>query len=451
MENKKINRRKFLITSAKSAAGLGLLAGCDKRTVLGLDTRAPSAPVGLAGTINVNMLTATLTWTAHDLTDNTGSKTETGIKGYNIYRDGKSIAPLVQGTTFIDNSGLAMGTAYTYTLTAVDMAGNESLDSKAVFLPMQKESSIYVVTNPAAATGTPSRPAINATVVKKMVQDVVMQVTGQTTVAAAFESLFPVLSAATLIGLKINTLGANNVSTKVAVVEAIVDGLTQMQGGTFPAYNIIVFDDRGKDSHMKPAGYILRDEPGLYRIASTNWNTTLHGTPIVTQETEDQLWGNTITMNGISQKITTIFDAVDYIINVPVIKDHSLSGITFSMKNFYGIIHNPPAIHGNMCSPYIPWVYNTIKDKVKLVVGDAIVTCANGGPSGPATHILNTIVAGKDPIALDSWALKTINSKKSTKAQVSFSPEGDARYIYAASLTPYELGSTNVITTVVPA
>lgn len=445
---KKLNRRKFLVSSAQAAAGIGVLAGCDKRALVGLDVRAPSVPTGLLGSLTSNAQgqnTVILTWTPHDLTDNTGSKTESAITGYNVYRDNIKIASLIPVTSYTDNNGLVENTSYLYAITAVDNTANESLMSLPLLMPVQPKSYVYVVSNSSAVTGNASRPTINTTVVKNMVQAAVMRLTGFSTPTEAFESLFPSLSISSRIGLKINTLGAGNVSTKPAVVQAIVDSLTQMLGATFPAYNIIVFDDRGKDSHMKPAGYILRDEPGKHRIASTNWNTTLHGIPVTTQEAGSGLWGTTISTGSVSQKLSTIVDTVDYIINVPVLKDHSLAGITFAMKNFYGIIDNPASIHGNMCSPYVSWVYKSAANKVKLIIGDALVSCVSGGPAGAATHIINSIVAGTDPVAMDSWALKTINSKRSAKAQISFSDKGDARYIYAASLDPYKLGSTNVV------
>ena len=41
------------------------------------------------------------------------------------------------------------------------------------------------------------------------------------------------------------------------------------------------------------------------------------------------------------------------LINVPVLKDHDLSGVGCGMKNMYGAIHNPNRYHDNNCNPYV--------------------------------------------------------------------------------------------------
>ncbi|MFF9373426.1 glycoside hydrolase family 6 protein [Streptomyces griseoluteus] len=87
----------------------------------GSDTQAPAAPTGLT----VSATTAdsvSLTWRAS--TDNTG------VTGYDVYRAGTK-AGSVTGTSYTD-TGLAAGTAYTYTVKARDAAGNVSAASAAV-------------------------------------------------------------------------------------------------------------------------------------------------------------------------------------------------------------------------------------------------------------------------------------------------------------------------------
>ena len=71
------------------------------------------------------------------------------------------------------------------------------------------------------------------------------------------------------------------------------------------------------------------------------------------------------------------------IINVPVLKDHDLAGVTMAMKNFYGAIHNPNKYHDNNCNPYIAELNTSpiIKDKTRLIVCDALLAQYNGGPA----------------------------------------------------------------------
>ena len=63
-----------------------------------------------------------LSWTAS--TDNVG------VTGYKVYRNGTQIATAT--TTSYSNTGLAASTAYTYTVSAYDAAGNVSGQSASV-------------------------------------------------------------------------------------------------------------------------------------------------------------------------------------------------------------------------------------------------------------------------------------------------------------------------------
>ena len=88
------------------------------------DTIAPSTPTGLAaGTVTATAVP--LSWTAS--TDNVG------VSGYEITRNiggtpGAAVVGTVTSTTFTD-TGLTAGTIYTYTVHALDAAGNKSPES----------------------------------------------------------------------------------------------------------------------------------------------------------------------------------------------------------------------------------------------------------------------------------------------------------------------------------
>ncbi|QHV86974.1 glycoside hydrolase family 6 protein [Streptomyces sp. 604F] len=85
------------------------------------DTTAPTAPTGLKTTAT-SATTVSLAWTA--ATD------DTGVTGYDVYRDGTRIGSTT--TTAYADSGLTSGTAYTYTVRAKDAAGNVSPPSASL-------------------------------------------------------------------------------------------------------------------------------------------------------------------------------------------------------------------------------------------------------------------------------------------------------------------------------
>jgi endoglucanase len=106
----------------------------------GGDTTAPSAPsnVSVTGTTSSSV---SLSWSAS--TDNVG------VTAYQIFRGGTQVGT-TSGTSFTD-SGLSASTTYSYTVKAVDAAGNVSAASSAVSATTQQGST--------ADTTPPSAPS----------------------------------------------------------------------------------------------------------------------------------------------------------------------------------------------------------------------------------------------------------------------------------------------------
>ena len=116
------------------------------------DTTPPSAPEGLTATLtNTNAIN--LSWSA--------STDDVGVTGYRVFRDG-SATPIstVTGTTFSDSG--QSGT-HSYTVAAIDAAGNQSALSNTVSATVPVQAQVVLtsltlnptrVTAPANSTGT---------------------------------------------------------------------------------------------------------------------------------------------------------------------------------------------------------------------------------------------------------------------------------------------------------
>jgi chitodextrinase len=87
------------------------------------DTAAPTVPTAVTATAN-SPTQVTISWTAS--TDNVA------VASYRVRRDGTNVtgATAVTGTSFVDTS-VAGSTTYSYTVSAVDAAGNRSAESTA--------------------------------------------------------------------------------------------------------------------------------------------------------------------------------------------------------------------------------------------------------------------------------------------------------------------------------
>lgn len=99
----------------------------------------------------------------------------------------------------------------------------------------------------------------------------------------------------------------------------------------------------------------------------------------------------------------------DAILNMPKFKSHMLTGMTFAMKNFFGVLPEEGRriahIHG-IDQPIVDLV-NYFADKNILTIGDAITTMAGaGGPAYGKAIQANTLIWGRDNVAIDKVSFK---------------------------------------------
>jgi hypothetical protein len=111
------------------------------------DTTAPSVPTGLAAAPSITQVN--LSWNV--ATD------DTAVAGYRVRRNGTQVATPVT-SSFVD-TGLAAGTAYTYTVQAVDGAGNASSQSPGVTATTQQGSAPPSTPPPTSGTSLASLAA----------------------------------------------------------------------------------------------------------------------------------------------------------------------------------------------------------------------------------------------------------------------------------------------------
>lgn len=117
-----------------------------------------------------------------------------------------------------------------------------------------------------------------------------------------------------------------------------------------------------------------------------------------------------VELGGVALKNWPVFGPfldADKVINVPIAKQHSLTGCTLGMKNWYGILGGQrnrlhQQIHqslADLASFMLPTV--TLLDAYRILV--------RNGPTGgnlEDVELKKTMVAGTDPVAIDAYAAK---------------------------------------------
>ena len=95
------------------------------------------------------------------------------------------------------------------------------------------------------------------------------------------------------------------------------------------------------------------------------------------------------------------------LINVPIAKHHSLTGVTLGMKNWYGLIGgNRNRLHQRIHESLVDL---TAFAKPTLTVLDAYRVLMRNGPTGgdeDDVEMKRTVVASTDPVAIDAYAAK---------------------------------------------
>ena len=258
---------------------------------------------------------------------------------------------------------------------------------------------------------------VNASEVTELLGKSIVAATGISNLGAAWGSLF---DRKDVVGIKVNSLAGSGLSSHPVLVAAIVKGLA---GAGIPKENIIVWDRA--EHELSAAGFSPE---------------TVAGARILGTDSRGAGYESDIEFSGeIGSCFSTILSRMcTAIINVPVLKDHDLSGVSLGMKNFYGAIHNPNKYHDDNCDPYIADLnqHPLITRKMRLVICDGLKGQYHGGPSSREQWAwpAGTLLVGTDPVAVDRIGLELIEEKRKEVGMDSLKAVGrEAKHIQTAA------------------
>jgi len=121
-------------------------------------------------------------------------------------------------------------------------------------------------------------------------------------------------------------------------------------------------------------------------------------------------------------EIAQIALTADVLINLPIVKSHTATGVSCGLKNLLGLVWDRQIFHTEID------IHTGIADlatviRPELTIVDAMVVLKTRGPTGPGdVETLNTLVAGVDPVAVDAYAigLSTWNQQTLAPGQVEY-------------------------------
>jgi len=233
-----------------------------------------------------------------------------------------------------------------------------------------------------------------------------------------------------VVGIKINCLAGKGISTHQELVEAIVEGLRS--AGVLEK-NIIIWDRSNRD--LEKAGYRIRRDTNKVKC---------YGTDQVGYTYNIYEWGE------VGSHLSSILvRQCTAIVNVPILKDHGIVGMTNALKNFFGAIHNPNKYHDNFGDPYIADVnmLSEIRSKVRITISDALTAQFEGGPPFMPQWAWNQneLIVGFDPVAIDTIGWNLIEKKRKENGLPSLKEAGrEPIYIATAADDQHRLGCNDL-------
>ena len=307
---------------------------------------------------------------------------------------------------------------------AVALGAGEMAIAKTPFGSAGESKSKAVITRDEAFDGASSTP--DSVRVEKLLDKAMQSFFG------ASDPVTPgkkIVRPGEVVGLKVNTIAGQDLSTNRALVEAISE--RWKQAGVKPG--TIVGGDRWS-WELERVGYHITTDVNRERVDGTD-------AAEIGREAESLSFGKV--SRQFSKLLTRTCECT---INLPLLKDHELGGVTCALKNMYGAINKPNKLHDDNCSPYVADLYMIppIKEKFRFAICDAMTGISEGGPmyKPEYTWKYNGLIAASDPVDLDYTRWQIIERKRAEKGLKSQTDAGrPPKYFAVAADAQHRLGT----------
>ena len=229
--------------------------------------------------------------------------------------------------------------------------------------------------------------ALSPAVVRRMLDTSITKLTGKSDAREAWAALF---SPDDKIAIKVNAFRNSLIWTHVPLVTAVTDSL---QEAGVPAKQIVIFNS--KTTELTTAGFTEnRDGEGVRCYGS------------------DYDYSDNFELDRTRIQLSPILTGCTALINMPVLKSHMITGITFAMKNHFGSTQTPELLHNpawdkmaglNALAP--------IKDRTRLIIGDMLEANLHYSGSFPywkPDYRGDSILMSFDPVAHDTVGLDVL-------------------------------------------
>jgi uncharacterized protein (DUF362 family) len=261
-------------------------------------------------------------------------------------------------------------------------------------------------------------------VAKALLEKAMMEFTGASDLSSAMGRF---ISKDDTVAIKVNGIagqkGTYTMATNYEVILPVVEAVLALG---VPAGKITVYEQ-------------FPDFLAGTRVNVRKWQLPA-GVVTGTHNNSDHKMPEIAIYQGVKTKYARIFTDASAVINITMIKDHSIAGYTGTMKNMtHGNVNNPHLHHAHNASPQIAVLYNhpIVTSRVRLHITDAFKVMYDKGPldKDPKTRIPHgALYVCTDPIAMDTMGVKIVNDERKARNLPSLKDAGrEPRYIQTGS------------------
>ncbi len=253
------------------------------------------------------------------------------------------------------------------------------------------------------------RPEIAARLLERALTDL----TGAPNLTAALSRL---IHERDTVGIKVNGIAGqvgHTMAVNFEVIEPVVRALVTLG---VPANKITVYE-------QYPT-YLMGS-----RVNVRKWQLPQE-VRTGTHNNRDHVMPRIEVFKSIPTRYCRFFTEATAIIDMTMMKDHSLCGFTGALKNItHGNIENPEDHHDHRASPQIAMLYNhpIVQTRVRLHITDAFKITYDKGPldKDPRMRVAHgAIYASTDPVALDTIGHQVIEAERKKRGGMTLERAG---------------------------
>ena len=247
----------------------------------------------------------------------------------------------------------------------------------------------------------PNKIYPKADAARQMLERAMLEFTGESDIAKAFGRF---VHKDDKVAIKLNGIAAQSgqfMGTNKELVIPIVEGVI---ASGVPATSVVVYEQYA--GFLNGTRVREKDLPsGVKTMVHTNSDATMAE----------------IRVAGVRTKFVRPLTEATAVINVALIKDHSICGYTGCLKNMtHGSIINPSDFHAHNASPQIAELYahDILKSRVRLHITDGFKVIYDGGPldKRPECRVPHeSVYIATDPVAMDTIGWGVVESLRKDK------------------------------------